>query len=256
MSGKRLVIALVLAVVAIAALASLTLAQAPTAAITAPVTGATISGKVDIMGTAAGPNFGYYKVEFKTASQWVLADGTAQHTVAVSNGKLVTWDTTATPDGSYDVRLLVADQAGQYITAQITVKVDNATAKAQAAAPRRGCTACHVQIAPDGRYSLAWEAANAVQAEGGTHPTLPNGFKSTEQDCLTCHASQATGDAGVAAPLSLRAIVHPVHMFSDIFASEFHGNCFSCHDVDGSGKFAVIVDKMNVNELGVPVLTK
>ncbi len=256
MSGRKLVIALVLAVVAIAAFASLTLAQAPTAAITAPATGATVSGKVDIVGTAAGANFGYYKVEFKTPSQWVLTDGTAQHTVAVSNGKLVTWDTTAIPDGSYDVRLLVADQAGQYVTTQVTVKVDNTTAQAQAAAPRRGCTACHTQIAPDGRYSLAWEAANAVQSMGGTHPTLPNGFKSTEQDCLTCHASQATGDAGVGAPLSLRAIVHPVHMFSTIFSSEFHGNCFSCHDVDGAGKFAVITDKMNVNALGVPVLTK
>lgn len=254
MSGKKLVIALVLAVVVLAAFASFALAQAPTAAITAPATGATVSGKVDIMGTAAVPNFGYYKVEFKTTSQWVLTDGTSQHTVAVSNGKLVTWDTTAIPDGSYDVRLLVADQAGQYVTTQITVKVDNATAQAQAAAPRRGCTACHTQIAPDGRYSLAWEAANAVQSMGRTHPTLPNGFKTTEQDCLICHASQATGDAGVGAPLSLRAIVHPVHMFSTIFSSEFRGNCFSCHDVDGSGKFAVIADKMNVNVLGVPVL--
>lgn len=256
MFGRKLVIALVLAVVAVAALASLTLAQAPTAAITAPTTGATVSGKVDIVGTAGGPSFGYYKVEFKTPTQWVLVDAVSQHAVAVSGGKLATWDTTATPDGSYDVRLLVSDITGQYITTQITVKVDNATAQAQAAAPRRGCTACHVQIAPDGRYSLAWEAANAVKALGRTHPALANGFKTTEQDCLTCHASQATGDAGVGAPLSLRAIVHPVHMFSTIFASEFRGNCFSCHDVDGAGKFMVIVDKMNVNDLGVPVLTK
>jgi len=256
MFRRRLVIALVIAVVAVAALASLTLAQAPAAAITAPATGATVSGKVDIMGTAGGPNFGYYKLEFKTATQWVLVDGVAQHAVAVSGGKLATWDTTATPDGSYDVRLLVADTGGQYITTQISVKVDNATAQAQAAAPRRGCTACHVQIAPDGRYSLAWEAANAAQANGLTHPPLPNGFKSTEQDCLTCHASQSTGDAGVAAPLSLRAIVHPVHLFSDIFTSEFHGNCFSCHDVDGSGKFAVLPEKINVDAHGVPVITK
>ena len=256
MSRKKIVIALVLAVVALAAFASFALAQAPTAAITAPTTGATVSGKVDVMGTAAGPNFGYYKVEFNSASQWVLTDGVAQHTTAVTNGKLVTWDTTATPDGNYALRLLVADTSGQYLTTQISVTVNNAAARAQAAAPRRGCTACHTQIAPDGRYSLAWEAANAAQALGLTHPTLPNGFKSTEQDCLTCHASQSTGDAGVAAPLSLRAIVHPAHEFSDIFTSEFHGNCFSCHDVDGSGKFTVITNKMNVDSLGVPLLTK
>ena len=256
MFRKKFVIALVLAVFVLAAFASFALAQAPSAAITAPTNGATVSGKVDVTGTAAGAAFGYYKVEFKSASQWVLTDGVAQHSTAVENGKLVTWDTTTIPDGTYDLRLLVADTAGQYVTTQISVKVDNAAAQAQAAAPRRGCNACHTQIAPDGRYTLAWEAMNAAQAAGGTHPTLPNGFKTTEQDCLTCHASQATGDAGVAAPLSLRAIVHPAHMFSDTFSSEFHGNCFSCHDVDGSGKFTVIVDKLNVNVHGVPVLTK
>lgn len=253
MFSKKIVIAGALAIIALAAFAGFALAQAPTAAITAPATGATISGKVDIVGTAAGSNFGYYKVEFKSMSQWVLTDGIAQHTTAVTNGKLVTWDTTTIPDGTYDVRLLVTDQTGQYVTAQTSIKVDNATAAAQAAAPRRGCTACHVQIAADGRYSLAWEAQNAVQALGRTHPPLPNGFKSTEKDCLICHASQPTGDAGVAAPISLRAIVHPVHMFSDIFASEFHGNCFSCHDVDGSGKFLVLPDKVNVDSLGIPV---
>ncbi len=57
----------------------------------------------------------------------------------------------------------------------------------------------------------------------------------------------------MAAPLSLRAIVHPAHEFSDIFASEFKGNCFSCHNVDGMGKFQVIVDKMTVNEHGQPI---
>lgn len=256
MFSRKVVIALVLAVVALAAFAGFALAQAPTAAITAPTTGATVGGKVDIVGTAAGPTFGYYKVEYRSITQWVLTDGVAQHSVAVTNGKLVTWDTTTVADGNYDLRLLVADQTGQYVTTQISVKVDNATAKAAAAAARRGCPACHVQIAPDGRYSLAWEAMNAVQALGRTHPPIPNGFNATEKDCLTCHASQATGDAGVVAPLSLRAIVHPAHMFSDIFASEFHGNCFTCHDVDGSGKFLVITEKMNVNALGVPILTK
>ena len=49
MSRKKIVIALVLAVVALAAFASFALAQAPTAAITAPTTGATVSGKAKII---------------------------------------------------------------------------------------------------------------------------------------------------------------------------------------------------------------
>ena len=256
MFRRRIVIALVLAVVTLAAFASFALAQAPTATITAPTDGATLGGKVNVIGTAIGPSFGYYKVEFKSATEWVLTDGVAQHTTAVDNGKLVTWDTTTVPDGSYALRLLVTDTSGQYVTTQISVTVANAAALAQAAAPRRGCTACHTQIAPDGRYTLAWEAMNAAKANGGTHPALPNGFKTTEKDCLTCHASQSTGDAGVAAPLSLRAIVHPAHLFSETFTSEFHGNCFSCHDVDGSGKFTVLPDKLNVDAHGVPILTK
>jgi Bacterial Ig domain len=251
MFSKKIAIAVIVALVAIAAFASLTMAQAPTAVITSPANGATISGKVDITGTANGPAFGSYKVEFKSSADWVLTDGVI-HDTAVTNGKLVTWDTTTVADGNYDLRLLVEDVSGQYIATQISVKVANASAQAAAAAPRRGCLACHTQISPAGNYTLAWEAQNAASAAGGTHPTLPNGFKTTEAECLACHGSQATGDAGVAAPLSLRAIVHPAHMFSDTFTTEFKGNCFSCHDVDGSGKFTVIVDKMTVNSHGQP----
>jgi hypothetical protein len=248
--SKKLVIAALLAVVAIAAFASLTMAQAPTATITSPANGATVSGKLTVKGTANGPNFGYYKVEFKSATDWVLTEGTS-HSSAVTDGTLVTWDTTTVADGNYDLRLLVADSAGQYITTQISVKVDNATAQKLAALPRRGCTACHVQIAPDGRYSLAFEAEERAKALGKEHPKLPNGFNTKVQECLTCHAAAGEGNAGAGAPLSLRAIVHPAHMFSKIFAEEFQGNCFSCHDVNGKGEFKVIPEKINVNEKGV-----
>jgi hypothetical protein len=248
--NKKLIIAVLLAVVAIGAFASLTMAQAPTATITSPANGATVSGKVAVKGTASGPNFGYYKVEFKSATDWVLADGTT-HTTAVTDGTLATWDTTTVTDGSYDLRLLVADNAGQYITTQVSVKVDNATAAKVAAEPRRGCTACHVQIAPDGRYSLAFEAEERAKALGKEHPKLPNGFNTKVAECLTCHAAAGAGNAGAGAPLSLRAIVHPAHMFSKTFLEEFTGNCFSCHDVDGTGQFKVIPEKINVNEKGV-----
>ncbi len=252
MRNRKIILAALAALVAIAAFAGITMAQNVTAAITSPTNGATVSGKVTVQGTASGPTFGYYKVEFKSTADWVLVDGTAKHTPAVMNGNLATWDTATVPDGSYDLRLLVADVTGQYVTTQVSVKVANAAAQAAAEAPRRGCEACHTQIAPDGRYSLAWEAQNASKAAGKTHPALPNGFKTTEGQCLACHASNGAGDAGVAAPLSLRAIVHPVHEFSDIFLSEFKGNCFSCHNVDGTGKFAVIGGKMNVDDSGIP----
>lgn len=34
--------------------------------------------------------------------------------------------------------------------------------------------------------------------------------------------------------------------------TEFKGYCFSCHDVDGGDEFAVIFEKMSVDNLGVP----
>ncbi|MCL4394539.1 MAG: Ig-like domain-containing protein [Chloroflexi bacterium] len=251
MMNRKVVAALVLAGAALLVFASLALAQTPTASITSPADGATVSGKVTVQGSATGPAFSSYKVEFKSSADWVLTDGIIHNTPVVS-GTLVTWDTTTIRDGAYALRLLVADTAGQYVTSQISVTVGNAAAAAAAAAPRRGCTACHTQIAPDGRYTLAWEAQNAAQAAGLTHPALANGYKTTYDECMTCHASQATGDAGKSAPLSMRAIVHPVHMFSETFLTEFTGNCFSCHDVDGSDKFTVISEKMSVNSHGVP----
>ena len=253
MIRKILLVTITTAIVAILGLIVLpghTQAQGPTATITAPASGTTVGSRVLITGTAAGPNFAFYLVQFKLADQWMLVDGTVHTTPVTGTATLATWDSTKYPDGSYDFRLLVADQSGQFITGTVSVKVDNTkTPKAVVPPPNRGCTACHTQIAPDGRYTLAFEAMNA----DSKHPTLPNGFNSTLQDCLLCHASkQDNTDAGVVAPISMRAIVHPVHMFSDIFKEEYSGNCFSCHDVDNSGKFKVLPTKVPDDAHGIP----
>ena len=47
-------------------------------------------------------------------------------------------------------------------------------------------------------------------------------------------------------------IVHPVHMFSQIFKYEFGGNCFSCHNVDSDGVFEVLPDEVSVSSSGIP----
>jgi hypothetical protein len=249
MVRRTVLIAAVLALVGLVGLAGLALAQGPTATITAPANGATVSGSVPITGTAAGPNFAYYVVQFKLGDQWQLVDDVVHNTPVTTTGTLATWDTTPYTAASFDLRLLVADKAGQFITSTVSVKVDNTKTVIAVAPPRRGCYACHTQIAPDGRYTLAWEATNATK----NHPNLPNGFKSTYQDCLTCHAAKSGTDmAGVVAPLSLRTIVHPAHLFSETFTEEFKGNCFACHNVDNSGKFVVLTGPVNVNDKGVP----
>lgn len=252
MIRKILLVTIVLAVVGIIGLAGLpsrTLAQGPTVTITSPASGATVGGQVPITGTATSPNFTYYLVQFRLGDQWMLVDGTVHNTPITTTATLATWDSTKYPDASYDIRLLVADQGSQFITSTVSIKVDNTKTPKVVALPNRGCTACHAQIAPDGRYTLAWEATNA----DSKHPPLPNGSNTTYQECMVCHASKGdSGTAGVVAPMSLRTIVHPVHMFSSIFREEFSGNCFSCHEVDNGGKFTVLPNKVNVNQHGIP----
>lgn len=242
--NKKLLLPILFAIVAVVFFAQLVTATPPNPVITAPTDGATVSGTVEVKGTAAGPDFGYYKVEFLPpgGTTWVWVDGTV-HKTPVTDGTLAKWDTSKLPDGAYGLRVLAADKAGQYNTSEIKVNLSNAAAIAAANAPRRGCMACHTQFAPDGRYSLAYEAIERMEAQGKEHPTLPDGFKTTYATCMTCHAANGIK------PMS--SIVHPAHMFSsNIFIEEFAGNCFSCHEVK-NGKFDVLVDKQDVNDKGV-----
>ncbi|MEW6568658.1 MAG: hypothetical protein AB1449_10950 [Chloroflexota bacterium] len=127
---------------------------------------------------------------------------------------------------------------------------------------RRGCPACHVLIdTATGKYTLAHEAHERAEARGLEHPDLaPDGtsLAVTEEvkvtTCLLCHAP-GTGERegmGVVAPLSLRDIVHPAHMYSRYFTLHYGGNCFTCHNVDGEGNFELLTQTVEVNDKGVP----
>jgi len=127
---------------------------------------------------------------------------------------------------------------------------------------RRGCPACHVLVDQEkGNYTLPFEAHERAEARGGEHPDVaPDGtsIKPTDEVnvtvCLECHAS-GTGDRankGNIAPLSLRDIVHPAHMYSPTFKFHYGGNCFTCHNVNGTGEFELLTEKVDVNEKGVP----
>jgi len=127
---------------------------------------------------------------------------------------------------------------------------------------RRGCPACHVLVDEEtGGYTLPFEAHERAEARGEEHPEVaPDGtsLAVTEEvkvtTCLQCHAA-GTGDRagkGVIAPLSLRDIVHPAHMYSQWFKLHYGGNCFTCHNVDGEGNWELLTEKVEVNEKGVP----
>ena len=127
---------------------------------------------------------------------------------------------------------------------------------------RRGCPACHVLADEEtGKYTLPYEAHERAEARGEEHPTVaPDGTSlvATEEVsvtvCLQCHAA-GSGDReglGVIAPLSLRDIVHPAHMYSQWFKLHYGGNCFTCHNVDSEGGWDLLTEKVEGNEKGVP----
>lgn len=127
---------------------------------------------------------------------------------------------------------------------------------------RRGCPACHILADEEsGKYTLPYEAHVRAEARGSEHPEVaPDGtsLAATEQVsvtvCLQCHAA-GTGERegkGVVAPLSLRDIVHPAHMYSQWFKLHYGGNCFTCHNVNFEGDWELLTEKVEVNDKGIP----
>jgi len=82
----------------------------------------------------------------------------------------------------------------------------------------------------------------------------PLTYQTGVKTCLQCHKPGTGQRAGMGAlaPLALRDIVHPAHLFSTPFREEFSGNCFTCHNVAGDGRFELLSQAVEVNEKGVP----
>jgi hypothetical protein len=157
-------------------------------------------------------------------------------------------------------------EAGELSEEQLAA-LDTATALGGVQFPaldevRRGCPACHVLIDGEtGKYTLPYEAHERAEARGGEHPEIaPDGtsLEATEEVnvtvCLQCHGA-GTGERegkGTVAPLSLRDIVHPAHMYSQWFKLHYGGNCFTCHNVNSEGEWDLLTEKVEVNEKGIP----
>jgi hypothetical protein len=87
--------------------------------ITSPTDHETVSGLVEIRGSADHPSFEFYKIEYAlepVGDQWPLI-GDTLHNEPVLDGLLATWDTTGLPDGSYTLRLRVVRTDANYTEA-------------------------------------------------------------------------------------------------------------------------------------------
>jgi len=90
------------------------LAARGTAEITQPEQNETISGMVEIRGTATDENMAYYQLEYSTRGRDWTPIGPARRTAQVQNGVLGVWDTRHLAPGRYQLRLSVADTAGNH----------------------------------------------------------------------------------------------------------------------------------------------
>ena len=73
-----------------------------------PVNGQEVSGVVELIGNAAIPNFGFYKIETKLPDQANWSTLQAGN-VPVQQGKLADWDTRSISPGEYQIGLVVVD---------------------------------------------------------------------------------------------------------------------------------------------------
>jgi S-layer protein (TIGR01567 family) len=95
----------------------------PTTIITEPKEEAYVNRTIDIIGTANDTNFRNYTVEWKNTSvDWTEIQNSP---VFVSDGTLVTWDTTTMEDGNYLIRLTARDDASNSNMALVNVTIDN-----------------------------------------------------------------------------------------------------------------------------------
>lgn len=87
----------------------------PNIVITSPGNGATVSGAIAITGTADDNAFQFYKVEIGAGDdpgQWSVIDDIRKQ--PVHGGTLITLNTSALPNGTYTIRLVVVDVTSNF----------------------------------------------------------------------------------------------------------------------------------------------
>ncbi len=77
-----------------------------------PEDGGQVTGEIDIRGTAAIENFGFYKVEFAPADQPLFLTIEVGRTPKTDDVLVAGWDTGLLPPGEYLLQLVVVDNAG------------------------------------------------------------------------------------------------------------------------------------------------
>jgi RHS repeat-associated protein len=98
---------------------------APTVAITSPVDGDSVSGFVDVIGTAQSDDLSEYRLLYRRADQSIFQEIT-RSSINVSDGVLGRWDATLLENDSYVLRLEATDNFGNVAVTQCTLGLSGA----------------------------------------------------------------------------------------------------------------------------------
>ncbi len=95
--------------------------------IISPKGGAQVSGVVEIIGTSAIPNFGFYKFQIRRSGEagWVILQAGNE---VKQNAKLGDWDTRRLSPGEYELGLFVVDNQGRISLPCVVKLIVNPTA--------------------------------------------------------------------------------------------------------------------------------
>ncbi len=99
------------------------LAARGTVEISRPQQDETISGVMEIRGSATDDNFAYYQLEYSPRGREWTPIGAGRYVRQVQDGVLGRWDTSKVAPGRYQLRLSLADTMGNHVQNTIEVTV-------------------------------------------------------------------------------------------------------------------------------------
>lgn len=134
----------------------------PDVRITAPASGALLSGRVQIVGTAYDANLHSYLLEYGSGQPAVgFRSVSPPGTASVVDGTLATVDTTSLPPGVGALRLTAHDAAGNTSSAVVPVQIDNTPPTLLVRSPENGAVV-------GGQVLVSAEASDASGVIGVT----------------------------------------------------------------------------------------
>jgi len=157
-------------------------ATAPRPVVQKPAFDSIVRDTVDVIGTVADPRFAFYTVELRPVGRVAWDTLFVSSAPPASGDTLYRWDTTASPDGVWELRVGATDSLGLNGYVSVKVVVDNLEPNAGVTAPAKIDHVLGGRIfTTDGQVELsvppnAYAADQIVFIDPLAQPALPSGM--------------------------------------------------------------------------------